>query len=256
MTKLSVIIIALNEEANIADCLESVRWADELILVDSGSTDRTVEIARRYTDRILTVSWSGYGATRNFALDQASGEWVLWLDADERVTPELAGEIQAVVRDGSAQTEAYSVPRRAFFLGRWIKHCGWYPSRVIRLFRRDSARFSDHRVHERLVMDGPAGRLEHDILHFTDPDLHHYFVKFNRYTSLAAEDLRQRGKSFSLFDLLGRPPFMFLKTYVFRLGFLDGMQGFVLCVLSSLYVFTKYAKLWELTHDGRNRKEP
>jgi len=245
MGTLSVVTIALNEERNIAECLASVHWADELIVVDSGSTDRTMELARQYTSKVLSVEWKGYGATKNYALDQAAGDWVLWLDADERVTPPLADEIKQVIA-GNGETSGYSVARRAYFLGRWIKHCGWYPSRVTRLFRRTQGRFSENRVHEQLIVHGSVGALQNDLMHYTDPDLQHYFTKFNRYTSLAAEDMAASGKRFSLPDLLFRPSFLFVKMYFLRLGFLDGIHGFILSVVSAGYVFVKYAKLWEL----------
>ncbi len=245
MATISVIVLTLNEERNIADCLESVRWADEIILVDSGSTDQTTAIAGRYTSNIQTIAWQGYGAARNYGVGQAKGEWILWLDADERVMPELAEEIREIVRNDEPGVVGYSVARRAFFLGRWIRHCGWYPSRVTRLFRRGKGKFSETRVHERLMVDGPVVTTRHDLIHHTDPDLNHYFTKFNRYTSLAAEDLRAQGRRFSLVDLLIRPPFTFIKMYLLRAGFLDGIQGLILSVLSSAYVFTKYAKLWE-----------
>jgi glycosyltransferase involved in cell wall biosynthesis len=247
MATLSVLTIALNEEHNLGDCLSSVVWADELIVVDSGSTDNTVSLARKSAASVYTVAWRGYGAARNFALSHATGDWILWLDADERVTPELTEEIKAILRRDDRGISGYTVARRAFFLGRWIKHSGWYPSRVVRLFRRGKGTFSETRVHEELVVDGEIGVLHNDLLHYTDPDLHHYFEKFNRYTSLAAEDMKAAGRSFSLPDLLLRPPFLFLKMYVLRAGFLDGIQGFILSVASSAYVFIKYAKLWELT---------
>jgi glycosyltransferase involved in cell wall biosynthesis len=246
MGTLSVVTIALNEERNIAECLASVRWADELIVVDSGSTDRTVAIAQQFTSRVLVVEWKGYGATKNYALDQAQGDWVLWLDADERVTPQLADEIRGVIAQGDAEVSGYTVARRAYFLGRWIRHSGWYPSRVTRLFRRMRGRFSEARVHEQLTVKGRVNDLRNDLLHHTDPDLQHYFAKFNRYTSLAAEDMAEAGRRFSIADLLVRPAFLFVKMYVLRLGFLDGIHGFVLSVVSSAYVFVKYAKLWEL----------
>ncbi len=245
MATLSVIVLTLNEERNLADCLESVRWVDEVILVDSGSTDKTIAIARQYTANIHTIAWQGYGAARNFGVAKAKGEWILWLDADERVMPELADEICEIVRKNDPAVAGYSVARRAFFLGRWIRHCGWYPSRVTRLFRREKGKFSETRVHERLLLDGPVVTTSHDLIHYTDPDLNHYFTKFNKYTSLAVEDLRAQGRRFSLVDLLVRPPFMFVKMYILRAGFLDGIQGLILSVLSSAYVFTKYAKLWE-----------
>lgn len=246
MSRLSVITLALNEEHNITECLESVKWADEIVVVDSGSTDKTVELAKRFTSRVLTVEWKGYGATKNYALQQTAGDWILWLDADERVPPELAAEIQTVIREDNAMYAGYDVARRAYFLGKWIRHCGWYPGRVTRIFRKSKSRFTESNVHEQIVVDGKTGNLRNDLLHFTDPNLHHYFQKFNRYTSLAAQDLRKAGKTFSLYDILVRPSFLFFKMYVLRKGFLDGIQGFVLCIVSSAYVFTKYAKLWEL----------
>ncbi|MBX2991978.1 MAG: glycosyltransferase family 2 protein [Bacteroidetes bacterium] len=247
MAKLSVITLVLNEEHNIANCLESVKWADEIIVVDSGSTDKTVELARRFTDKVLTVEWKGYGATKNVALDRATGDWILWLDADERVPPELAEEIQLVLREDTMYA-GFEVARRAYFLGKWIRHCGWYPGRVTRLFRKDKSRFTETNVHEQIVVVGKIGNLQHDLLHFTDPDLQHYFSKFNNYTTLAAKDMHAARKTFSMYDILVRPPFLFFKMYIARRGFLDGIQGFMLSVVSSAYVFTKYAKLWELQH--------
>ncbi|MBI4546851.1 MAG: glycosyltransferase family 2 protein [Ignavibacteriae bacterium] len=244
--KLSVIVITFNEERNIVECLQSVSWADEIIVVDANSTDRTVELAKQFTPRVYVKEWLGFAAAKNFALEQAANEWVLWLDADERATPELAGEIQHIIQNSSIIHKAFQVARRAYFLGKWIKHCGWYPGYVVRLFRRESARFNDSRVHEKLEIDGSVGRLKHDLIHYTDHNLFHYFSKFNRYTSLAAQDLWEAGKEFSLYDVLIRPLFLFFKMYILRRGFLDGMHGLILSLLSSAYVFTKYAKLWEL----------
>jgi glycosyltransferase involved in cell wall biosynthesis len=246
MASLSTVTITLNEEANIVDCLASVRWADELIVVDSGSKDRTVELARSLTGRVLTVPWKGYGTSRNLALEHVTGDWVLWLDADERVTPELAAEIRDLIVRDDRNVAGYSVARRAYFLGQWIKHCGWYPSRVVRLFRKGHGRFEETNVHERLLLEGRTEPLYHDLLHFTDHTLYHYFGKFNRYTSLAAQDMHAAGKRFSLLGLCIRPPFVFFRMFLIRAGFLDGMHGFVLSLLSSVYVFAKYAKLWEL----------
>lgn len=248
MATISVVTLALNEERNIEECLKSVTWADERIVVDSGSMDRTVELARKHTDAVMIVEWQGYGATKNLALERVRSEWVLWLDADERVTPELAEEIQQITRGNDTGFSAYEVSRRAYFLGRWIRHSGWYPSRVTRLFRKGRGRFTESNVHEQLRIEGAVGRLRHDLLHFTDPDLHHYFVKFNRYTSLAAEDLHASGRRCTMTDLVVRGPFTFVKMYLLRRGFLDGIHGFILAVVSSAYVFVKYAKLWELQH--------
>jgi glycosyltransferase involved in cell wall biosynthesis len=236
----------MNEAGNIGACLETVRWADEIIVVDSGSRDGTQEIARRYTQKFFTISWPGYGAARNYALAQATGEWILWLDADERVPPELGEEIRSLLADGDESVSGYAVARRAYFLGRWIRHCGWYPSRVVRLFRKSRGHFTETRVHERLELEGAVKETRNDLLHFTDPSLYHYLAKFNNYTSLAAEDLHAAGRRFRLTDLMVRPLFHFLKMYVLRQGFLDGMQGFLLSIFSSAYTFTKYAKLWEI----------
>lgn len=251
MSSLSVILITKNEQENIRECLESVRWADEIIVVDSGSTDKTVEYTRKYTKKIFEREWQGFGATKNFALSKVKGEWVLSIDADERVTPELATEIQKVVQSRTTRFVGYSFPRKAFFLGRWIKHCGWYPGRVVRLFRRNAGTFTDSQVHESLRVAGAVGELSADLLHFTDPNLFHYFQKFNRYTSLAVDEMATRSESFSLSQLAFRPLWTFIRMYMIKLGFLDGIEGFILCVLSSCYVFTKYAKLWEAQQGPR-----
>lgn len=241
---LSVIVITKNEEQNIADCLRSVEWAEEIILVDAASTDRTIEIARTFTPHVFVKEWMGFSAAKQFALDHAHHDWVLWIDADERVTPELAGEIENCVATRNT-IAGYRVARRAYFLGQWIKHCGWYPGYVVRLFRRDKAKFSDHNVHEQLIIDEPIETLSHDLLHFTDNSLEHYFLKYNRYTSLAADEMFESGKRARVIDVILRPFLVFFKMYFLKLGFLDGMRGFVLCKLSASYVLTKYAKLWE-----------
>jgi glycosyltransferase involved in cell wall biosynthesis len=244
MPRLSVLIIAKNEEAQIGACLESVRFADERVVVDSGSTDRTVEAARTGGARVVEAVWQGFAGTKDAALREVTSEWVLWLDADERVTPELQEEIRAAVQ--RSDVDGFYVARKAIFLGRWIKHCGWYPGYVCRLFRRDKARFTDDLVHESVCLAGPAAYLTHPLMHYTDPSLEHYLDKFNRYTSLAAQQMYNDHRHFRLTDLLGRPIFIFFKMFVLKRGFLDGMQGLVLCVLSACYVFTKYAKLWHL----------
>ncbi|MDH3251370.1 MAG: glycosyltransferase family 2 protein [Ignavibacteria bacterium] len=244
---LSVLILTRNEEHNIVACLNSVQWAEERIVVDSGSTDRTVELATPLATRVLAIPWRGFGKTKNEALIHTHCEWVLWLDADERVSEALGDEIRRTIGLRTGTHSAYDVARRAFFLGKWIRHCGWYPSRVTRLFRQSAGAFSESAVHEYLIIDGTIGHLGNDLYHYTDPDLHHYFAKFNRYTSLAAEELHATGRKAGLADLLFRPGFMFIKMFVMRRGFLDGIHGFILSVVSSAYVFTKYAKLWERT---------
>ncbi len=251
MPKLSVIVITKNEERNIHECLNSVRWADEIVVVaDSDSTDNTVTIAKEFTQKVFVRAWEGFGAAKNYALAQTTNEWIFWIDADERVTPELQTETQAVVAADQKIFAAYSIPRKANFLGNWINHCGWYPGRVVRLFRRAAGTFSDDKVHEHLDVNGTIGTLQSDLLHYTDPDLYHYFEKYNRYTSLAAVELTARGKRFHFFKLIFNPVWIFLKMYIVRLGFLDGIPGLILCVCSANYVFTKYAKLWEVSKQG------
>ena len=247
MPTLSVIVITKNEEHNILDCLESVRWANEIVVVDGGSDDKTVDLARRFSQKVYVKPWEGYAASKNFALEQCTGDWILWLDADERVTKELSEEIQTVVAQGIVAQSGFEISRKAFFLGKWIRHSGWYPGYVLRLFRRGSGNWSDKKVHEHLEIQGNIARLNSDLLHYTDPNLWHYFDKFNRYTTLAAEELTSKGEHFRLSQLTVRPLWLFVRMYFLKLGFLDGVQGFILCVLSSCYVFTKYAKLWELT---------
>jgi glycosyltransferase involved in cell wall biosynthesis len=252
--RLSVITLTLNESGNIRDCLSSVSWADEFIVVDSGSTDETVPLAEGMGAKVLRVPWKGYGEAKNEALRAATGDWVLWLDADERVSEELSGEIRTILKESNDEGPAgYTVARRAYFLGRWIRHCGWYPARVVRLFRKELGKFSSHRVHEGLEITGEVGDLCYDIVHLTDPNLNHYFAKFNRYTTLAAEEMKESGKDAGLTDLVVRPWFTFVKMYVLKRGFLDGMEGFILCRASAAYVFAKYAKLWELRHSRASR---
>jgi len=255
LSSLSVIVITKNEERNIEDCLNSVRWAQEIVVVDGGSEDRTLELARKFTSKVFVKSWEGYGASKNFALEQCTGTWILWLDADERVTDELRKEIQATTGQEGTPSIVYEMPRKAFFLGKWIKHCGWYPGYVSRLFKKGAGRFSENKVHEKFEFNGEVGRLRSDLLHFTDPNLWHYLEKFNWYTTLAADEMLEKRTVFRLSQIIVRPVWVFIRMYVVRLGFLDGIQGFILCVLSSCYVFTKYVKLWELS-TGTERSKP
>jgi glycosyltransferase involved in cell wall biosynthesis len=241
----SVIVITKNEERNIAACLQSVAWADEIIVVDAESTDRTVELAKGFTPQVIVRPWEGYSAAKTFAVSLSTHEWVLWLDADERVTAELAEDIQHAVEENYSGVSAFRFARRAYFLGKWIRHCGWYPGFVTRLFRKSRAQFSDDAVHEQLAVRGAVAALPHDLLHFTDDDLEHYFEKLNRYTSLAADQLLATKRRITAADLLFRPLFLFLKMYFVKAGFLDGTHGFLLCRLSASYVLAKYGKLWQ-----------
>jgi len=241
---ISALVITKNEAENIRECLASLQWVDEIVVVDAESADGTVAQVKAFTNKIFVRRWEGFSAAKNFALAQCTSEWVLWIDADERVTSELHEEIIATLA-GNPTANGYEMPRLANFLGRWIRHGGWYPGYVLRLFRRKVAHFNEKQVHEGVQVEGEIGRLANHLLHYTDRNLQHYFDKFNHYTSLAAEELHRQDKRFHLWDLLFRPPWFFLRMYVFKAGFLDGVQGFILASLSAAYVFTKYAKLWE-----------
>jgi glycosyltransferase involved in cell wall biosynthesis len=242
--RISAIVITRNEEANIEECLKSVAWVDEIVVVDAMSTDRTCEIASGFTERVIRRSWEGFAAARRHAIQAAQSDWILSIDADERVTPELRAEIES--RLIGPEHDGYRIPRRAYFLGRWIKHCGWYPGYVIRLFKKDRARVTEKLVHEGIRVEGNVGTLENHLLHYTYRTVEAYFDRFNRYTSLAARESHLKGKKACVADILLRPVAQFFKMYFIKLGMLDGIQGFILCVFSAYYVFTKYVKLWGL----------
>jgi len=241
----SATVITKNEERNIARCLAALDFADEIVVVDSGSSDRTVEIARQYTDKVIANPWPGHKQQKNFAIDQASGDWILSLDADEVVTSELRSEIVAARRTGFAGRDGYYIARKSFFLGRWIAHCGWYPDYHLRLFRKAKGRFGGLNPHDIVELDGPAARFKNPMLHFTYPDLGTYMARLNSYTSIAAQELAARGKRFRLRHAVLSPLATFLKMYVLKLGFLDGREGLLLSALSGYYVLVKYLKLWE-----------
>ncbi len=245
MARLSVTVITANEEDNIAACLESVRWAEDIVVLDSGSTDRTVEIARRYTDRVLTAPWEGFSRNKNLALEYAREPWVFSLDADERVTAELGEEIRGVVAaDGPA--DGYRVARRNYFCGRWIRHLGWWPDYSVRLFRRGKGRFTDREVHESVAVDGRVDALRHPLEHYTYRSLSDFVGRMDRYSQLAARELDKRGRRLRWGELLWRPWFTFLNLYLLKRGFLEGQAGFTLAALYSMYNFLKYAKLAEI----------
>ena len=250
MPRLSVIVIALNQEANIGECLASVSFADEIVVVDTGSTDRTVELARAYTDRVIEAPWQGFGRTKNFALDQARGDWVFSLDTDERVPPSLQEEILAVVEAGGP-LNGYRVARKNYFCGRWIRHLGWYPDYTLRLFRRGRGRFRDREVHEEVVVDGPVGDLPTPLTHYSYRSVSEYVARMDRYARLAAQEMAKAGRRPFPGELFFRPFFSFFHLYFIRRGFLEGTPGYTLAVLMSMYKFLKYYYLRELTR-GRD----
>jgi len=243
--KVSAVIITFNEEENIKRCIASLGFADEVVVVDSGSRDKTAQIAKELGALVFTHGWQGYSKQKNFAVSKARNEWVLSLDADEVVSPELGEELTKII---ISPYEGYSIPRRAFFLGRWINHCGWYPDLQLRLFRKKAGRFDETKqVHERFLLNGKAGLLKNDLFHYTYTNLGQYFSTLNRYTELAAISMKEKGRKGRVSDLLLNPPCTFFKMYVLKFGFLDGLPGLFVCLLSSFYNFVKYAKLWELT---------
>jgi glycosyltransferase involved in cell wall biosynthesis len=245
MPQLSVTVIALNQEANIGPCLESVSFADEIVVVDTGSTDRTVEAARAYTDHIVTTPWQGFARTKNFALDQARGDWVFSLDTDERVSPALRAEIQAVVA-ADGPLAGYRVPRKNYFGTRWVRHLGWYPDYTLRLFRRGQGRFRDREVHEEVEVAGPVGRLHTPLEHYSYGNLQEYAARQDRYARLAARELAQAGRRPFPGELVWRPFFTFVKLFVLRRGFLEGSLGLSLSLHGSRYNFLKYYYLREI----------
>ncbi len=245
MSKISAVVIAYNEEKNIRRCLESISWADEIVLVDSYSQDRTKEIAKAFTDKIYDLECEGFGRKKEFARTKTVYNWILSIDADEVVSVRLREEIKRIVREDEA-LDGYYIPRLSNFLGKWIRYGGWYPDYVLRLFRKDKAKFDQSLVHEKLVLEGKTGRLKNELLHYTDPTISHYLLKMNKYTTLGAKMLLDEGKRATFFDMLIRPPALFLKMFIVKFGFLDGWYGYLLAILSSFHVLLKYAKLWNL----------
>lgn len=246
MSPVTVVIPTCNEERNLPACLESVRWADEILVVDSFSTDGTLEICRGYGARVLQHPYENSAAQKNWAIPQARHEWILVVDADERVTPELRSEVEAVVSGQDRGRPGFWVRRRNFFLGREIRHCGWQRDRVLRLFRRDRGRYEDRRVHAEVDLPD-AGILRGTLIHKSYRTLGDYLVKADRYATWGARDLLDAGRGAGPASILGHSWFRFLKMYVLEGGFLDGPHGLVLSVLGSFTVFLKYAKLWELS---------
>lgn len=245
---IAAVVITKNEEANLARCLSSVLgWASEIVVVDSGSTDRTREIAARFTDRVLVREWPGYGLQKQFAIEQATAPWVFSIDADEEASPELSREIAGLPLD----VAGYLVPRQVHYLGRWIRYGVWNPDRVLRLFRKDCGRFTPDRVHETVVLEGPVGRLQSPLRHYSFRDLSHHLEKLNDVTTLAALQMHERGRHVGLTRLLLQPGWEFARSYLLHQGFRDGVPGLVVAKLHAYHCFLKYAKLWELGLAGR-----
>jgi glycosyltransferase involved in cell wall biosynthesis len=249
---LSVVLITQNEERNLPRTLESVMplvrdGKGEIIVVDSGSTDRTVEIAQSYGAKVFVEPWKGFAAQKNSAMDKASMDWVLQLDADEALEPALADEMETALKAG-AGISGFWIPRKNFFLGRWIRHGGFYPDPKLRLARRGAGRFEEYGAHPTMKVDGPTARLSHAMLHHAYPTLRSYIDHMNSYSSMGAEiAIAKRRRGFSFTDIVIRPLLTFIYNYFIRLGFLDGREGLLLHLYHSAYVSWKYAKAWEIS---------
>ncbi|MCD6320355.1 MAG: glycosyltransferase family 2 protein [Candidatus Desulfofervidaceae bacterium] len=244
MPKLSAIIITYNEEKNIEACLKSVSWADEIIVVDSFSTDKTLEIAAKFTDKISQHPFYGYGKQKAFALSKASGEWILSIDADERVTPALKEEIEIAI--SNSEIAGYYLPRKNFFCGRWIRHSGWYPNYQLRLFKRGKARFDERLVHEKVVVNGKIGYLKTPLIHYTYSSLTDFLKKMQKYVDLWAQEKKKAGKKGGIGRGFFHGFWTFFKMFFLQAGFLDGRYGLLLASLYAAYTLAKYARLEEL----------
>lgn len=245
MPKLSVTIITRNEAANISEAVKSVAWADDILVVDCGSTDATVVTAETLGARVLYRDWSGFAEQKNFAADQAAHDWILSIDADERVTPALADEVRQVLASEPPHA-GYRIPRISWYLDRWIRTTDWYPNLQLRLYHRRRGRWNARRVHESVHVDGTSGSLRHPLEHRPYRDVTHHVETMNRYTSLAAQEMFDEGRRGGVGSLLTLPAAAFVRNYILRRGFIQGSTGFAISSLNAYYVFLKFLKLWEL----------
>jgi glycosyltransferase involved in cell wall biosynthesis len=251
---LTVTVITHNEAANLAAALDSVSWADEIVVIDSQSTDETVAIARRLATRVEVRDWPGYGAQKNHAASLAANDWILSIDADERVTPALAQEVRELL-NGTPEHAGYRVPRVAFYLGRWIRSTDWYPDYQLRLYDRRRGQWNQRRVHESVDLNGPAGQLRHGLQHYPYRSISHHLATIDRYTTLSAEDSHDAGRRANAAEILVHTELAFARNYVLKAGFMDGAAGLIVSTLNAYYVFLKLAKLWELGHAGSRAPE-
>ena len=249
----SAIVVCFNEEDRIEACLQSVAWCAEIIVVDSYSSDRTPDICRLYTDRFIQREWAGYRDQKAFAHAQATKEWVLLVDSDERITQPLRDEIlEALARDGGRYC-GYAVPRLVRYLERWWWRGGWYPDYDVRLFRRDRATWGGSEPHEKILVDGPVRRLHHPLEHYSYRSIEDHLQRINRFTSISSRELKKAGVQWRLADALLHPAGRFFRSYFLKRGFMEGFAGFYVAVTTAVYVFLKYAKLWELYLEEKKR---
>lgn len=238
-------VVSFNEEQNIRRCLESVSWCSEIVVVDSFSTDRTLEIAREYTDNVIQREWPGFRAQKEFARQQGTCEWSLMLDCDEEISPELKDEIFQALETADG-TDGFEMPRMVYYLGRWIRHGDWYPDRKLRLYRKDAGEIIGIDPHDYVEVQGATKRLQRPIFHYTYDDLTHHLNTINRFSTISAEEKFRLGKRARIMDLLFRPFWKFIRGYVFKRGFLDGRQGLIIARMTSFEVWLKYLKLRQL----------
>ncbi len=250
----SVYVLTFNNLRTIERCLKSLGWAEELVIVDSFSTDGTFEVCKQYTDKACQVAWKGHRDQYQYAADLTTHEWIMFVDADEEVPSELVEEIGRMLKDGAEGVDGFFVYRRTYYLGRWIRYGGWYPDGEIRLYRRDKGRW-EGTLHAKVVVNGGISTLKQQYLHYTYRDISDQIQTIDKYSRIAAEDMAQSGEKFSLFKLLFHPPFRFVKEYLFKSGFRDGLPGLIIVISTMFYVFIKYAKLWELTALSKKEKK-
>ncbi|MEE3201683.1 MAG: glycosyltransferase family 2 protein [Acidobacteriota bacterium] len=247
MRPVSVVIITQNEADNIRNALESVQWADDIVVVDSGSTDDTIQIAKQFTDRIVSHKWAGYGAQKNYGASLAAHDWILSLDADERISSTLAEEIRLLL-ENEPTARGYRMPRVTRYLGQWIRTTDWYPDYQLRLYDRRAARWSTPLVHESVSVDGPVEYLRSELEHFAYRNISQHLATIDRYTTLAARQMLENGQQANTFNLAVHPIFAFLRNYIARGGFRSGSVGFIVSLLNSYDVFLKLSQLWEAQH--------
>jgi len=243
---ISIAIVCFNEEDNIERCLKSVSWADEIVIVDSFSTDKTVDICKKYTDRVVQREWPGFRDQKLYAISLATHEWILSIDSDEEVSDELASEIQERLAKDLNAYDGYIMKRHTFFLGRWINHSGWYPDRKLRLFKKQCFTISDGNLHEKFIVKGKTFKLNGELYHYTYKNISHQLKTIDGFTNIQTDEMIKNNEtSFVVLKMLIKPPVNFFENYIYKLGILDGLAGLIICMLSAYSTFVKFAKLWE-----------
>ncbi|MFA3781440.1 glycosyltransferase family 2 protein [Melioribacteraceae bacterium 4301-Me] len=251
--KLSVLIIAGNEEKNIKDCLESVKWADEIVLIDSESKDKTIEIAKQFTDKIFIKKWEGFSPQRKYGLEKVSYDWVLSLDADERVSDELKNEIQRLL-NSEPKFDSYLIPRKNFFLGKHITSCNWSPDYQLRLFKKNKASVTNRKVHEGYYVEGERGKLKGKLIHYTHQSIAVTIDKINYYSTLEAQEKFNK-KKVSCLDILIHPFAAFFSHFILRRGFKDGIHGLMVSIIHAMTNILTYMKIWEIQNTGNRNMQ-